>query len=542
MNEVATIVEHDLLPQMIEAHARDHGERIFLEQVEGELRQTYSETHARGLRWARAFRRLGVVDHDHVARFTPTCIESVNIWVGLGWLRATDVPINTDYRGAMLAAILENSEAEILVCANRWVEFVIAVADNLTHLKKIVVFDGMHRIPGDDRFEFIDAADILDDTADVDESFEGPQSRDIAMVVYSSGTTGVSKAAMLPWGNYAMGARNIVPPGDVLTSDDVLYLPYPLFHIAGTFWVCGMARAGGTVVLREVFSTSNFWTDVAHYSATVSHLLGATANFLYRQPEQPEDGDNTLRLVLMVPLLKDVRGFEKRFGLEAFTDYGMTELGVVMRSELSPPDPMSCGRPLPEFELRIVDSHDTELPIGEAGELVVRTRSPWIMSTGYFGMAEATAAAWQNLWFHTGDEFRRDETGSYHFIDRLKDTIRRRGENISSVEVESYVLRHDAVFECVAIAAPSEWGEDEVKLCIVPKEGREIQPLELYEFLVAADMPRFMLPRYIILVPGLPRTQTGKLQKHVIRKEHGNTEGWDRDILRPLAARGAARQ
>lgn len=518
----------DLLPQIIQAHARDRGDHVFIEQVEGGLRQTYAETHERSRQWASALRSLGVNAGDHVARFTPTCMEAINIWVGLGWLGATDVPINTGYRGAMLAAILQNSRAEVLVCAARWIDAVIEVADQLTHLKRIVVLDGPVTDSMPERFEFLSADELVGPDVS-DEEFTGPAPSDIAMIVYSSGTTGVSKAAMLTWATYATGARNFAPPGDALTADDVLYLPYPLFHIAGTFWTYAIARAGATVVLREVFSSSNFWKEIRQYSCTMTHLLGATANFIFRQEERPDDADNPLRMVSMVPLLKDLRSFESRFGVQAYSVYGMTELGVVTGTMLSPTDPASCGAPFPEYELRVVDELDREVPVGELGELIVRPTQPWVISTGYFGMPDATVDAWRNLWFHTGDGFRRDEAGNYYFVDRIKDSIRRRGENISSMEVEMFVLRHPDVLECAAIPAPSEWSEDEVKVCVVAKDRRSIEPAELLEFLVGESMPRFMLPRYVEVLDQLPRTQTGKILKHALRTDHENTNGWDRE-------------
>jgi len=239
--------------------------------------------------------------------------------------------------------------------------------------------------------------------------------------------------------------------------------------------------------------------------------------------------------VSMIPLLKDLAAFERRFGVRAYSVYGMTELGVVTRTELSPTDPTSCGAPFPEYELRIVDELDQEVPVGETSELVVRSRVPWTTSTGYFGMPQATVDAWRNLWFHTGDGFRQDLDGNYHFVDRVKDTIRRRGENISSTEVEQYVLRYEPVFECAAVPVPSEWSEDEVKICVVAKPGHAIIEQELIEFLLAERMPRFMLPRFVQVLSEMPRTPTGKIQKHSLRRSSNPAEHWDRELHLPSA-------
>jgi crotonobetaine/carnitine-CoA ligase len=537
------ITSADLLPQLIERHARERGDKIFMEQAEGGA-QTYAQTHDRALRWTWALASIGVQREERVARFTPTCMESVNIWVGLGWLHATDVPINTEYRGFMLTAILQNARAKVLILAARWVDLLLEVAGELTYLETVILLDGdadsTARLTGPTSLRVLLAADLLaaaGPEAEGARQLTGPEPHELAMVVYTSGTVGVSKAAMLPWAMYATGGDHVSPPDDELTEADVLYLPYPLFHIAGTFWTCGIARAGAKVILREAFSTSAFWAEVHRHQCTMAHLLGATANFISRQPERPDDADNPLRIVSMIPMLKELDVFEKRFGVRAFSVYGMTELGVVTRTALSPADPASCGARFPEFELRIVDEFDHEVPVGEVGELVVRSSVPWTTTAGYFGMPQATVEAWRNLWFHTGDGFRRDETGHYYFVDRIKDTIRRRGENISSVEVEQFVLRHEAVFECAAVPVPSEVSEDEVKVCIVTKPGHQLDERGLMEFLVAERMPRFMIPRFIQILGELPRTPTGKIQKHSLRTLSGPGEIWDQQVQMPVATK-----
>jgi carnitine-CoA ligase len=541
--ESFAITSADLLPQLIERHARERGEKVFLEQAEGGA-QTYAQTHERARRWARALASVGVQRGERVARFTPTCMESVNIWVGLGWLHATDVPVNTEYRGTMLTAILQNAQAKVLILAARWVGLLLEVAGELTYLETVILLDGdagsAARLTGPTTLRVLLADDLLAAAgADADGAppLTGPEPHELAMVVYTSGTVGVSKAAMLPWAMYATGGDHVSPPDGELTEADVLYLPYPLFHIAGTFWTCGIARVGATVILREAFSTSAFWQEVGRHRCTLAHLLGATANFISRQPERPDDAGNPLRIVSMIPMLKDLAAFEKRFGVRAFSVYGMTELGVVTRTALSPADPASCGAPFPEFELRIVDDLDREVPVGEVGELVVRSAVPWTTTAGYFGMPQATVEAWRNLWFHTGDGFRRDQAGHYYFIDRIKDTIRRRGENISSVEVEQFVLRHDAVFECAAVPVPSEISEDEVKVCIVPKPGRQLDERGLIEFLLAERMPRFMIPRFIQILPELPRNTNGKIPKHSLRTLSSPGGIWDQQVHMPEATK-----
>jgi crotonobetaine/carnitine-CoA ligase len=257
------------------------------------------------------------------------------------------------------------------------------------------------------------------------------------------------------------------------------------------------------------------------------------ASFLMAMPAQPDDADNPLQNVSMGPLVAEVEEFKRRFGVQVSTGYGMTEIGVPMASDgWNLANGTSCGRVrtgYPGYEVRVVDELERPLGPGEVGELLVRTAEPFTMNAGYFNMPAATAHAWRNGWFHTGDAFKYDEDGNYYFVDRIKDAIRRRGENISSFEVEAYVSKHPAVAECAAVAVPSEHSEDEVKVVIVPAPDASFDPGELIEFLVPT-MPRFMIPRYVEVVDALPKTPTMRVRKVELRAAGTvNENTWDRE-------------
>jgi carnitine-CoA ligase len=250
--------------------------------------------------------------------------------------------------------------------------------------------------------------------------------------------------------------------------------------------------------------------------------------FLWSQPPQPHDADNPLKRAVMMPVVPHYKEFEARFGLKLTTCYAMTEIGPVFSAGWDITDPMSCGVVRDGFEVRLVDEHDFEVPDGEVGELIVRHREPWKLNQGYFEMPERTAEAWRNGWFHTGDAFRRDEHGRYYFVDRIKDAIRRRGENISSFEVEALVSAHDGVVECAAIPVPSEWGEDEVKVCVVRADAR-LTAEQLVRDLITT-MPRFMVPRYVEFCDSLPKTEaTQRVKKLELRAHPLNARTWDRE-------------
>jgi crotonobetaine/carnitine-CoA ligase len=257
------------------------------------------------------------------------------------------------------------------------------------------------------------------------------------------------------------------------------------------------------------------------------------AGLLMLLPPDPSDRDVPLQRVYMGPLIPQVEEFKERFGVVVGSGFGMTEIGVPIGTDgFELANTTSCGRireGYPGYQVRIVDEHDEEVPVGTVGELVVRADEPWVITPGYWRQPEKTAEAWRNGWFHTGDGFRCDEDGNYYFVDRIKDAIRRRGENISSFEVEALVGQHPCVQECAAVAVPSELSEDEIKVVVVPRPDTTIDPAELIEFL-EPRMPKFMLPRYVEVIDGLPKTDaTFRTRKVELRRAGLTPTTWDRE-------------
>ena len=252
--------------------------------------------------------------------------------------------------------------------------------------------------------------------------------------------------------------------------------------------------------------------------STSTTLLGVMATFLVKQPPEDTDRGHGLKSVIMVPLAEDTKEFSARFGCDVFTVFNMTEISSPLFDGPNPGPLTSCGKPQKGVDVRLVDENDCEVAPGSVGEMILRTDTPWAMNHGYLGNPEATARAWRNGWFHTGDAFRTDEHGNYFFVDRMKDAIRRRGENISSFEVEMEVCAHPAVKEAAVVAVPSEHGEDEVLAAISLAPGAELDPADLIAFLIPR-MAHFMVPRYVRIVDLLPRTPTQKVEKHLIRSE-----------------------
>jgi crotonobetaine/carnitine-CoA ligase len=275
---------------------------------------------------------------------------------------------------------------------------------------------------------------------------------------------------------------------------------------------------GGTAIIKRRFSVHEFWDDVRAHGATTTFLLGAMAQFLHAQSAADHDRDNTLDRVLMVPLVADLEGFRERFGVRVTTCYGSTDVNVPLRADFDVTDTTVAGTPFPGYEVRLVDHDDNEVADDEVGELCVRPPEPWMTLVEYVGNPEATAHALRNMWLHSGDMFRRDADGNYHFVDRLKDAIRRRGENISSFEVECEVNAHPAVAESAAIGVPSRNTEDDLGVVVVPRQGMRVDEAELREF-IATRAPKFMVPDVVWVLDEMPKTPTGKIQKHILRAQ-----------------------
>jgi len=302
----------------------------------------------------------------------------------------------------------------------------------------------------------------------------------------------------------------------------------PIFHIGGMGVIFVMLCRGGSIAMMDGFDTEKFWPFVRQSETTAFFLLGVMTTFLLKQPPAPNDKDHNVRVAFMVPLTETCTEFYERFGIDVYTIFNMTEISSPIVSEPNPVKRGTCGKKRDGVDVRLVDKNDCEVALGEIGEMVVRTDRPWGMNSGYYKNPEATADAWRNGWFHTGDCFRQDEEGYFYFVDRMKDAMRRRGENISSFEVEAEVVAYPAVREAAAYAVPSELGEDDVMIAVAPVAGQTIDHKELMLFL-GDRMPYFMVPRYIRILDELPKTPSSKVMKHILRSEGVTPDTWDRE-------------
>lgn len=514
------------LPRIIAARA-EHSPDQSLHQIVDGPAYSYAQFHQRNLDWASAFAGLGIRSDQTVVTMLPISVDAHHAWLGLAWLGAIEVPINHDYRGQLLRYAIERTGARVVVIVARFLPRFAEIAAELPNDLVVIIADADDATTGGVRTLGRSAFFAQASTPPL----RTPDAHDIACILFTSGTTGPSKAVRVPWRQLFYTA--VAPPDDALRHGEAFYSTWPAFHASGKSALYLPAVESGRLVSRDLFSASAFWDDVRRYPSAFALLGGPLVHFLLAQPARDDDAEHPLRGVWSSPLSKKTIEFSHRFAVKIATAFGMTEIGTPISSGGWVEDHWdSCGRVRigpPGYEIRIVDEHDWPVPTGQVGELIIRASEPWALNAGYQGMPDKTADAWRNGWFHTGDAFRMDDTGRLYYVDRRKDCIRRRGENVSSFEVERYALEHPGVRECAAIGVPSEYGEEEVKICVVPSGERVLDPESLFHFL-AARMPRFMVPRYIEFWPELPKTEaTLRVRKNQLREHALDARTWDRE-------------
>ncbi|MBI5133037.1 MAG: AMP-binding protein [Rhodopseudomonas palustris] len=483
---------------------------------------TYGEMETIARKVAAGLSALGVKQGDTVVVWLPNSLECLAAWFGINWLGAVYVPINTAYKGRLLEHVLANSDARLMIAHTDLMARLDGI--DLAKVSHIVEIGGNSGGPC--------SATVLPESALDGEPDRAPEPDrpiepwDVQSIVYTSGTTGPSKGVLSSYAQlHAMAGTGGFY---MVTAQDRYLCNLPLFHVGGTIPAMGMLCRGGSVSFVASFSTEEFWSSINETQTTVVLLLGAMATFIAKTPPGPADRAHCLRSVIIVPLAENAPAFAERFGVTVYTLYNMTEISTPLVSGPNPTKTGICGKPRDGVELRLVDGNDCEVRAGETGELIVRADAPWTLNSGYNKNPEATVKAWRNGWFHTGDAFRINEDGDYVFVDRMKDTIRRRGENISSFEVEAEVAAHPHVNEVAVVPVPSELSEDDILCVVAPTPGQSIDPEELLNFLLPR-LAHFMVPRYVRVVSELPRTPTAKIQKNLLRDEGLTNDTWDRE-------------
>jgi carnitine-CoA ligase len=520
------------IPCLIDRGSELWPERLALRQRDFVL--TYAALRHAVRHRGRALASLGVSWQSPVLMMMDNHLDHVLTWLGASYYGRVQIQVNTAYRGSLLIRVLQQSGADTIVAEDRYCERLAAVAADVPGLRRVIVRDGDGSALRGSRLAVVPFAEAFPaerpDAAGDGAGAEPDPTESVAPwhvygVMYTSGTTGPSKGVVLP---HALPFGYVSPETVALVDhDDVVLVPFPQFHISGQWTgVLAPLMVGGSAVLVERFSASTFWADVRRYGITQTTLLSAMVPFLMGQPERADDAETTLRKVVMAPVIAESASFELRFGLSIASCYGQTEACLPVVSWYGTTTPAACGWARPEFEVRLVDENDLEVAPGQVGELVVRAREPYLSMVEYLDAPAATVAKWRNLWLHTGDMHRQDETGQFYFVDRRGDVLRRRGENISSLELEAEIQRVPQVQMVAVVGIDSPDLEQEIKACLVLKPGATVTHADLHaEFI--SRLPYFMVPRYLEFYDDLPRTPTQRIQKSSLRAAGVTDATWD---------------
>lgn len=502
---------------LLSRQAARYGQRRFL--TFGETEISFAGMEALSCRAAAGLAGLGVGKGDAVALLLDNCVEYLALWFGLSRLGAVEVPLNTAHRGAVLAHMLRLSKARVVILDPGYLPALDAVRGEIPWPLTVVTRGAAPA--GCLPLERLMASETPPPEVTV-------SAGDPYAIMFTSGTTGLSKGALMPQG-YAIAAASQVCAATGYGEDDCLYNALPLFHgNAQILSALPALMAGARTVLVPKFSASRFWEDLRSHGCTAFNYIGTILSVLMKAPESAADRAHSLRVMMGAGAGKGLfEAFEARFGVTLIEGYGMSEIGVPIMADPARPRPGSCGRQTPQYELMLIDAAGEPITTPDTpGQLLVRPKAPHGMMIEYVGMPEKTVEAFRDLWFHTGDLLQVDAEGFWHFLDRDKDALRRRGENISSFEVERILNAEASVRECAVIPVPSELGEDEVMACVVAAEGAPRDPAAL-RAACAGKMAEFMLPRFIRYVPDLPKTATARVEKHRLKAEGVTPDTWD---------------
>ncbi|SAK82217.1 AMP-binding enzyme [Caballeronia temeraria] len=507
------------LPALLAARAARNGNQPLFS--DGSTEWSGADALEIASRRAGALAAHGVKRGDHVALLCGNRIEFMEMVLGCGWLGAVVVPINTASRGPQLEHILRNSGARLLVAEAQLVDVVHALPARDLPLEHIWLIDepAAHSLPP--RYEtsaFPPPAESIPAAK--------LENGDALAVLYTSGTSGLSKGVICPHAQFYWWGYNTSHDLGVVAGD-ILYTCLPLFHTNALNSFFQALLNDAQLVVGRRFSASGFFDALVTTRATITFVLGAMVPILLGRPVAANERGHRVRVALAPGVPGHFQEeFTARCGIALIDGYGSTETNAVIGGVASARRPGYMGKLAQGFEARVVDEHDEPVPDGEPGELVLRANEPFSFANGYLGMAAETVKAWRNLWFHTGDRVIREADGYFRFVDRQKDAIRRRGENISSYEVEQVLLSHPSVETAAVFGVKSTLAEDEVMAVIGLRDGEALEPLDLVRY-CEPRLPYFAVPRYLDFEQELPKTENGKIQKFKLRETGVTVTTWD---------------
>ncbi len=531
------------LVEAVRAQARVRPDSEFLSFVAGRGEPlTFAEFDQCTDRVATALADLGVGPGDRVLGLLGNSRAFMVLMIAVHKRRAIFVPINTELKGAFLEHQVQNSAPTVVaVDADLLDRFTPVRTDNLAISATVVVgAETLPSVPSSLEATRVAGYSELEAAAVRASEVLTPAPQDVCTIMYTSGTTGPAKGVLMPQAHcylFGHGTRRSMR----LTPEDRYYICMPLFHANGLFMQAYAALvAGCSAHVAARFSVSAWLDDVIDCRATVTNALGVMPEFIFRHPPNERDRSHQLSRIMALPVAEEwAAAFENRFGVDIIQGFGMTEVNMVAYTDPTEPVEAGCaGYILPEFEVVVADpATDEPLDVDEVGEILVRPRVPFCFNVGYFRMEDKTVEAWRNLWFHTGDAGKIDSRGRLHFVDRIKDRIRRRGENISSYELEQVLNSHPSVLEsaAVGIRVDGAGGEEEIK-AVLAIAGEAPEPVAFLDWCVER-MPRYTVPRFIDFVDELEKTASGKIRKQALRDAGVTETTVDRESIGYVMAR-----
>ena len=512
------------VPNLLVYAARTHGNRPFLRKSGSADWLSFTAAHESARDLARGLAKLGVKRGDCIPFMLPNTITFVLAWFAVNLRSAAYVGINTSLIGDLLASQFAIARSKLWIVHAEYLPMVEALPESLRATVETLVVVGLTPAHQPQGWAKVVPFETIAEQGD-DDPCETCHFLDVGAIGFTSGTTGPSKGVTLTQAQAVSTGMTFVSLTD-LKPDDVSYAPLPLFHGMSTrMGMLPTLYTGGRVVLGPRFSGSRFWADAIEAEATVAVTIFSIPNVLLAQPPGPLDRAHRITRMYNA---HHTAAFQERFGVQLIEAFGISEVGLFIASPRAEQRAGSCGRPHPDWEVALLDEDGMPMPDNASGEIVCRPRLPGLMMRGYLHQPERTVEATRDLWYHTGDIGRRDSDGYYWFVDRVKERIRRRGENISSMEIEDLVRKHPDINDVAALAHPAREGEDDIRLLVVLTEGATVSEPALHGWLLAR-LPRFMVPRYIEIVASIPYTATNKIEKTKLMAAGLGANAWDAD-------------
>jgi crotonobetaine/carnitine-CoA ligase len=503
--------------EVLDLRAEEFGDRVMMSIAGTPV--TFAQMRDRSCAAANVLAGLGVGRGETVALFTGTCPEWVYFWLGAARIGAVTAAVNAASKGDFLSHALRLSQAKVVITDRERHPRLDEVADSVMTLRSTL-------IQGDS------LADRLRKASGAPP--QGPPSGpdDVGALFFTSGTTGPSKAVATTW-PYLFNAAQTVASAWEFDEADVLWTAMPLFHLSAAPTVLVPLLTGGTSVLASGFHPTQVWDEIRACGATGFAGAGAMVSMLWNLPADPRDADVPLRFLSAAPIAADIyRDIERRYRCRVVTMYGMTEAFPIAYKAVSEDGvPGTSGRVNPALDVCILDAQGNPLEVGEIGEIACRAPITHAMSEGYVSSASCGAGLCVDPhpeWFRTGDLGILDDEQNLTYVDRVKDSLRRRGENVSSVEVEATVMRHPGVLEAAAVGIPSELGEDDILVVVTLRPGAAVGYVELLDF-CSDRMPYFCVPRYLEVLDEIPKNVIGRVRKDVLRSRGLGAGAWDRE-------------